>query len=357
MPYALKQRRGAILVMGTVLLLGLMMMAGVAVDASRAYGVREELQRTADAAALAGATQLLRDPSRADQSARQFAAANRVMDSMAVESVRFGVWNPDARTFTPVASALSADAVEVTMRQPVHYLFGPVIGRAAGDVRTTAVSWALAPTRSAYNELSCVKPWGMLHQDYRKAFERGHWEDFSYDDIRAMRDTAGDRKRWFTLKLGDGNDNLNEADIGSYFALDFTNNSGGRVYRDRVTNCNHLRANEEVIIEQGNMMGDLVHGVEEMCARFENDTCYNEQGGVGVPIVIPVICFSAETNYSGGGPKRVWVKEFAPVMFTGLKTSGTGTSKGEMTGYLINMQGDGPVWTQASGLTKPILVK
>ena len=355
MKYALKHRRGAILVMGTVFLLGLMLMAGVAVDASRAYGVREELQRTADAAALAGATQLLRDPAGAAASAQRFAAANPVLEGMEVESVRFGVWNPDARTFTPVASALSGDAVEVTMRQPVRYLFGGAIGRAAGDVRATAVSWALAPTRSAYNELSCVKPWGMLHQDYRRAFERGHWEDFTYDDIRAMRDTAGDRKRWFTLRLGDGNDNLNEADIGYYFALDYANHSGGRVYRERITQCGQLRANEQVIVEQGNMMGNLIQGVRDMCARFENDVCYNEQGGIGVPIVIPVICFSAETDYRNGGPKRIWVKEFAPVMFTGLKTKNPGM--GEMTGYLINMQGDGPVWSAPSALTKPILVK
>src|SRR5687768_11654116 len=94
------ERRGAIAVMTAMFIVAIMLVAAVSVDASRIFVARNELQTAADAAALAGAVQLLDDSSSAVDTARAHALRNRV-DNRLIDSVTItpGVWLAAAGTF------------------------------------------------------------------------------------------------------------------------------------------------------------------------------------------------------------------------------------------------------------------
>src|SRR5687767_15955676 len=96
----LRNRRGAIVVMTGIFIVALMMIAAISVDASRIFAAKNELQTAADAAALAGAVQLLEDSTGAGDSARVYAMRNQV-ENRAIDSVdvAYGVWRPATREF------------------------------------------------------------------------------------------------------------------------------------------------------------------------------------------------------------------------------------------------------------------
>src|SRR5918992_5189900 len=89
-PRAGSRRRGAVLVMATAMMTGLMVITAIAVDLSRLFVLRTELQTAADAAALAAALRLNEDRSRAVASAVTAVQANASMGAVSeIDSVRF----------------------------------------------------------------------------------------------------------------------------------------------------------------------------------------------------------------------------------------------------------------------------
>ena len=114
-------RRGAAAVWSAVLITGLMLGVSLVVDGALMYGARADLQSAADSSALAGASALAFEPEEVRARAVGYAAKNEA-GGAAVEvlpgDVELGDWDPDARTFTPLAGGLEpeADAVRVTTR-------------------------------------------------------------------------------------------------------------------------------------------------------------------------------------------------------------------------------------------------
>src|SRR5688500_20382867 len=98
----MRNRRGAIVVMAGAFIVALMIIAAVSVDASRIFAAKNELQTASDAAALAGALQLLEGAETFEDTARIYAQRNLVeedpIDSVEVE---WGVWLPTDRAFVP----------------------------------------------------------------------------------------------------------------------------------------------------------------------------------------------------------------------------------------------------------------
>ena len=124
-------------------------MAGMAVDMGYAYMLRQRLQATADAAALAASAKLS-SPSSVVATAQKYAKINMPTEQhgtiLTNGDVQSGSWDPDARIFTPGGAPINA--VKVTVRRsdannnPVPTFFARVLGFDSVDVVASAVASA-----------------------------------------------------------------------------------------------------------------------------------------------------------------------------------------------------------------------
>ncbi len=140
-------RRGAVLPVLAMTLSVLIGAGAVAVDASRLYVARGDLQKTADAAARSAAWQVPGSDA-VQHTAETYAAQNMSPDTfgsvLAPGDAVVGSWNYIDRTFT--AGLNQANAVRVTVRQaadngnPVDLIFARVFGPDVADVNASAVA-------------------------------------------------------------------------------------------------------------------------------------------------------------------------------------------------------------------------
>lgn len=158
-------RRGVVLVFTMVMLVVLLGFAALTVDVGLMYNTRNDLQSTADAAALAGAQQLP-DLGAARAAALAYARRNYPGAKDVVEStgITFGNWDASLGTFT--ANDLPINAVNVIARRSsrtdnaLGLVFAQVFGR-----RTTNVS------ASATAAMTRMKRWDVvLVQDVTGSF-------------------------------------------------------------------------------------------------------------------------------------------------------------------------------------------
>ena len=177
------ERRGAVLVMVALLLTVLLGFGAFAIDLSRVMAHRSELQRSADAAALAGALQLVTvSPQFADDVAVSYSSLNPVMgkppDSITVE---YGRWigtflTGDCNPNCGQNSASLSDAIRVQLSSSTPSIFAQVLGVDSSVVRAEAIAWA-----SPNVELTdCVKPFAIPYQALT------HTIDPSGNDNRAL---------------------------------------------------------------------------------------------------------------------------------------------------------------------------
>jgi hypothetical protein len=142
LPKSLRRRRGAIVVLSAFLLIVLFAMVSFSVDVGYIVAVDTELQRTADAAALAGTARLVDGFEAAKEVAHHYVAANPVAGRAATEQeteVESGSWNPDTQTFSP--GIQSANALRVKVNRPSERLFfARVLGKDdfSGDAESIA---------------------------------------------------------------------------------------------------------------------------------------------------------------------------------------------------------------------------
>ncbi len=159
----LKEERGAASIMVAVSLVVILGMGALAVDLGYVMSTRSEVQKAADASALAAASRLVQlyndqggDMTEAEMAAAAIAAANQWSQSntasnssltVAANDVQLGVWNPSAKTFTLGGAANELNAVKITMRRdgttngPISLFFGSVVGVSTVNVSAQAVSW------------------------------------------------------------------------------------------------------------------------------------------------------------------------------------------------------------------------
>ncbi len=165
----LRDRRGAVAAWVALMLVMLFGIAALAVDMGFLWVMRNRLQSTADAAALAGASQLGVDEATVKAEAVAYAQKNLPPGShgtaLADADVVLGHWDNDTRTFIPVGTTaapgtacsnpvpqetnpncLPLDAVKVTTRRaqangnPVSLFFARVLGIQTADVVTAAIA-------------------------------------------------------------------------------------------------------------------------------------------------------------------------------------------------------------------------
>lgn len=143
----LREDRGAVVPFIAIALPALFGAGAVGMDAAHLYSLRGNLQATADSAARASAWHVP-DRDETKQQAISYARTNMPPEShgevLVDEDVTLGVWDHDARTFTPTGSG--GNAVEIITRRakandnPARLVLASVIGYATGDVVARAVA-------------------------------------------------------------------------------------------------------------------------------------------------------------------------------------------------------------------------
>src|ERR1700674_2455298 len=164
-----RNRRGTTMVVVVLLMVVIMGFAAIAVDLSRMFAYKSELQRAADAAAHAGAIELTKAAyNTADVVTTTFANSNPVEgQNPAVDTIQYGVWNPNGATFTPLctapcaaATSAGANTIRVRLSQAQSRpIFAQFVGQFGFTMTASAVAW-VAPTVPAHD---CNKPFAVKY--------------------------------------------------------------------------------------------------------------------------------------------------------------------------------------------------
>jgi Flp pilus assembly protein TadG len=182
------RRRGNIVVLSAVLIVAMMAMLAFAVDLGYIAAARTELQRSADAAALAAANQL---PSLSNATLAASACAQdnqtSITPTLKPTDLVFGYWNRDTATFSnPKPLGRPYNAVRVTLRRTaangnaLELFFGRVLGKNTTDVTASAIGYGDRGLCGPFVGIEWVKASGNLLTDsfdswegsYRAAYAR-----------------------------------------------------------------------------------------------------------------------------------------------------------------------------------------
>ncbi|HEX6315384.1 MAG TPA: TadG family pilus assembly protein [Gemmatimonadaceae bacterium] len=281
-----KARRGAIVVMLGIMIVALVSISAISIDFSRLWALRNELQTSADAAAHAGAIQLVPPNNAANTvaTAQAYANANLAMaGTVTVDSVQLGDWDDAARTFT--ANAAHTDAVNVVVSRQSTGLIMRLLGVSAPRIKARAIGWADAPVNNA---AGCIKPVAVPFTQLMYKINvfrgiantpdtNGLYRPFDQvADMAALSNmTATDRT--FSLKIGSGQltDTLG-AISGEYQAVQLGKywdaatqsyaspapSPGASVFKDNMSgaSCHSLSVGDSLITQTGVMAGPTVCG-------------------------------------------------------------------------------------------------
>ena len=142
-----RNERGNIAIMAAGTLFMALLVLGLVVDFGFAFNLRAKLQHSADAAALAGASQL-GNATNVRSKANTYAALNMAVgphgDVLANADIKIGNWNATTRVFTTNGSP--ENAVHVTTRRTfatgnqAPAFFGPLLNIFGYDIVTEAVA-------------------------------------------------------------------------------------------------------------------------------------------------------------------------------------------------------------------------
>ncbi len=145
-------RPGTVLVLAAVLMFVLCGIVAFAIDTGYIVLTKTELQRAADAGAMAGAHVVLSGPSSARQVAEsyseQHSAAGDPVAVLPVEDIQLGLWDDETGTFQVLhgANERRARAVRVTCRvsnargNAAELFFAPILGRDTAELTATATA-------------------------------------------------------------------------------------------------------------------------------------------------------------------------------------------------------------------------
>jgi Flp pilus assembly protein TadG len=152
-------RRGAIILLAAVLMVATLAMLALSIDSGYMYTMQTQLDRSVDAAALAGAAALIEGTDQAQESVIEYLVRNPVgqpasilTDNELVEltakfaadhahdyEILWGNWNPDTGKLEETSTLPSA--VSVTMTYPnLPFFFGRALGQTSFDVQSQAIA-------------------------------------------------------------------------------------------------------------------------------------------------------------------------------------------------------------------------
>jgi hypothetical protein len=286
----LKARRGAVVVLLAIMIIALVAVTALAMDFSRLWALRNELQTAADAGAHAGAVQL-NPPNNAGLTVtvvQQYATMNPAMQgTVTVDSIELGQWDDVLKTFVPGAPV--TDAVNVVVSRQATGLVMALVGVPMPRLKARAVGWANAPVAQA---AGCIKPWAIPQTVlmYRLNLHRNILPPDSYAnltrpfdqiaDIQALQNMTA-AERTFQLKLSSSGqilDSVSTTMPGNYQAVvlpPFYDAStgdtipknqlpqGANPYRDDIAGatCMTLGVGDSLETQPGNMDGPTIQGL------------------------------------------------------------------------------------------------
>ena len=181
------RRPGNIAVLSVTLLAIMMGMVAFAVDLGYIAFARTELQRTADAVALAAAAKL---PSQDAAGSAGIATAqsnsSSISPTLTSSNFEFGHWSRKTSTFTtPTPAYRSTNAVRVTIRRtqetgnPLNLFYGRVLGKQTTDVTVTSISFNDRGLCGPFIGITSADIGGNMHTDSYDS------DDGSYDAATA----------------------------------------------------------------------------------------------------------------------------------------------------------------------------
>jgi len=361
-------QRGSVSVIVALSLIVLAGMAAFAVDYGFLHYKRSQLQTSADAAAMAGASSLLTFGDNLQQvtaTAVDYGQRNLYSDDsagMALTGQDVTFYNSQAPT---IQTNDNVDQVEVTVGRtaergnPVALFLGPILGKDFADVTATARA-SLFCSKST----KCLKPlsppakftWddscdedkklngnGLL--DYESACELGSVDVLGYDE--------SDLGTQITLKQSD---NVDNAVNGHFNPVDFPASnkgdpiSGAAAYRVNLTNScdgsndNSVEAGDTLQVEPGNMVGPTNQGLADLMSEDPGaywDSATNSIKGSSFtdPLDSPrvaLIPFYDPSIYQPSGRNDVQVYQLGAVFIESV------SNKGEVTGRFIRAMADSP---------------
>ncbi len=237
-----RRRTGATLVIVASLMTVIIGVAAIAIDASRLYVMRAELQTTADASAIAGIVEVKdKRPTNAPTAALQYVPLNVVENRAATVgagNVEGGSWDFATNTFTPLASWTdpALNAVRVTANYPGQYTFARIFGTTGKLVQARAVA-----ALGFVGTTDCLRPWAVSYQTILNAlYPPAGSKDPSYNltaqDIQTLTNMSYPADS-ITLLQGTSNQ-LTPGNIAQVVVNDPWN--GNNSYKNAINGCSNL---------------------------------------------------------------------------------------------------------------------
>ena len=412
----LEKRKGIFVVLFGLMFLILMGAGAMAIDMSRIWTMRNELQTAADAGALAGAIQMTspnNDPADVPDTARIIARKNLAQyDTVHVDGVTTGVWDDLAATFDSTVP-LPHNAVRVEVSHGTNKMIMGLFGIAAPRVKARAIAWANAPVNNA----NCLRPWSipyvilMQKVNIRReelVIETGDpkyalpniggandpanltrpFTDLDRDVLNTQMDVTD---RTFKLKMGSGNGNQStvedpppgSSEPGQYQAVKLPRKrsasgtlnpdgippqNGADPYRDAIAGavCYPIGIGDVLEVQTGDLVGPTIQGVERngseddyVCYTLtQAGDCLKQDGTPGVDIKAAFhLC------YSGcNGAAEVTVQMLGSFTLTRVVPQGGGppdpdNPPASITGIFKPITGSGPVGPGPTTIRRIILVR
>jgi hypothetical protein len=412
-----RNRKGVFVVLFGILFTALMAAAAMAIDFSRIWAMRNELQTSADASSLAGAVQLStvnNSSTQVDSATRWYAAANRAMGvPVNVDSVVLGQWNDNTTPYWR-PNVTPFNAVRVVVSHSTSGLIMSALGITAPNVHANAIAWADAPVSTT----NCIRPWAIPYEVLMGRVNPLRTDDPSISgapysranltrpfdpskDMAVLRNADPNNLR-FTLKIAQntnsGNGQVGDTTLvngqpGDFQAVelpkywDFGTQSlanpgpasGAQAYKDNIAgrNCYSISIGDSLQTETGNMVGPTIAGADKsnpqtapygICDSIvdnkqdpvNNGKCMNAAAAAGYGVEIKAAFFYCPSSCQG--KNIVSVNLLGSFTLEKIYPNGdTGNNpqwdKSQIVGVFNPVSDIGPVGGTATTLRRVILVK
>jgi hypothetical protein len=335
----MRSRKGATLVLVAILMTVLVGFTGIAIDASRLYVMRAQLQTVADATAIAAVVEVNnKRPTNATTVALQYVPKNLVQRTSATVNaadVEPGSWNFATNTFTPLASWTdpAVAAVRVTARYPGAYTFARVFGGTGQTVSARAVG-AIGYVSNS----DCIKPFAVSYQTllnvlYPPAGTKNTSYNLTPQDIQTLSAMSYPGNA-ITLLQGNSNTltngNIAQVQVSSPW-------NGNNAYTDAITGtCPNLQIGPGTILhgDPGNGGGQTKNALKTYCDANGGSTSQGSQTFTcNAQPKVKLVLWDQNNGLSGANlTVRVrYVGVFAITSFAG------GSGSTQVTGYFSTM--------------------
>ena len=271
-----RKRRGSVIVLVALMLGALMGVAAIAADIGRFYVVAGELQTSADAAALMGASVLQLTPSNfestVDDSVTTWASHTNNADgsslSIAKDSVSVGYWLPGEAgatgTFAATPAGLRPNAVRVSAAGSPRGVFAQLIGRSDGvPMSRSAVAWI------AKLSLNCTRPWALQYKPLVTAVNGNADTTQELDMTKFLAYQKLTESERTIVMHNEETTGSPPADDGVWNAYNLPSganggaNSGQSTYQEQIVNCNNIAMNADAAngnLQPSNGVGGCGYG-------------------------------------------------------------------------------------------------